>query len=617
MSKFLRIPGAIAAATLLVAGCAARPPLAPLEGGTTQVIRHAGTGHITVPLVMPALGDERGVQYAYGNSYINTVEVRLRDSLGHQSVQYVVRNAYLAGSKAGGTVPVTFYNVLPGVFTLTVRTSHERLLSDAGPVKYDGLRDVYFLDGDGDDAFDPSETEIKVLSGSKAANFLVFAPDDLDSDDVVPWSLRSDASTTPAGFGLGAATQSINPGSTTTVTVNVRQAPRWADSLWSTTREVTAGEVVSLPVGDTASIQANDQISLSDPAGFALAKGIADVGSASLHVYAQTQAVDTVAATVSFRPTRATVGAVDAAPSPWRLWFARGQAFSEVGYAALYANAPRITVYPALVATTSSRIFAASQHVARNATAPISYDLRDAYGNLVAGNVTGVNEQSLGSLKKANAGVEMDYALVSSQYSPDPLTGLNPFILPGVTAGDVSASGVYTQGSAVPGPVTTSATYSVGGSSTDLRLSRLEVPQWLYKANTGVFTSWPHTYTLDVQSDPDDVSRLWVSLSIGGVTIASQSIDPTVVANTKSVTLLQPTLPTGVLPVPMAVGSPVTLIVPDRQLSTGDNGSTFTLSSAAKYGNRRVSEPDTVRARVTRDKQTTLWTSNVLFYWAK
>lgn len=623
MSKFLRIYGAIAAATLLVAGCAAHPPASSLamSDAQTQVIRHEAKGNIVVPLNMPALGEDRGVQYAYSNAYINTVEVRLRDSLGNESVQYVVRNAYLNTSRSAGSVNVTFFNVLPGTFTLTVRTSHQRLLSAAGPVKFDGLRDVFFLDGDADDAFDADETEIRVISGNRNSNFLVFAPANLNAADVLPWSLRSDSSTTNAGFGLGGATQSINPGSTTTVTVNVRQAPRWGDALWSSTREVTAGEAVSLPVSDIANVQASDRVALSDPSGFTLSNGIADVGSASLHPYAP--AIDTTASTVSFTPTRATIGAVNSAPAAWRLWLARGQAVSENGYTTNYANAPRIAVWPALADISASRFYGSTAHVSPNQTATVYYDLRDTYGNLVAGNVPSVNQQSLAAVRLANAGITMDYAVVGYSTSPDPRTLTNPFMLPGRTIGTVSGSGTYTQGSTAPGPITTAATYSAtmsGGGDSPIRMTRLDVPFWIWDANRGNFGVGNHAYTLKFLTDPADGTKTWVYLErTGGPIIASESIRTSSLTNTQafaqSFPLKLPNPAAGTLPLPInpTQTSPVVINVPaNENLDPGvyDN-MTFTVTN---YGARKVSDSDTVRARVLNNR-TQHFVGDVQFQW--
>lgn len=627
MSKFLRIYGAIAAATLLVAGCAARPPLSTLGAGAgqTQIVRHEAAGNITVPLSLPALGEDRGVQYAYNNNVINTVEVRLRDSLGNESVRYVVRNAYLNGSNAAGTVNVTFYNVLPGVFTLTVRTSHLRFLSAAGPVKYDGLREVYFLDGNADDAFDASETEVRVVSGTRLDNFLVFAPDNLQVGAVLPWSLRSDTSTTAAGFGLGAATQSINPGATTNVTVNVRQAPKLGAALWATTREVTAGDVVSLSVADTTNVVASDQVALSDPSGFSLADGIADIGSASLHVYSQAQPIDTTAATISFQPTRATNAAVNTTPSPWRLWLSRGQAFSEHGYTSNYGNAPRLAVFPALADAAASRFYASAGHVSPGTTATVYYDLRDRYGNLVAGNVTGVNQQSLAAVRLANAGLTMDYAVVGYSTSADPLTQTNPFILPGRTTGTVNGSGTYTQGATVPGPVTTAATYSAdlaGGGDSPIRLTRLDVPYFVYAANTGSFGPGAHSYTLKITPDPDNGTKSWVYLErAGGPVIASESFTTDSLsltpATARSLNLKLPAIPSGTLPTPIlpsqATPIPVIITIPANESLDPTLYADMTFN-VTNYGVRKVSDTDTVRARVLNGK-IQWFAGNVEFQW--
>lgn len=622
MKHNLRKSGAIAAAAFLATSCAVHQPgITPVA---TAPAVTAKPGSVSVPVALPAL-DDRGVQYAYHNSYINTVEVRLRDSLGNVFVQYVTRNVYLTDSRKAGTANVVFHNVMPGTFTLTVRTSHLRLIAATeGPIKYDSKPAAFFIDGDGDHAFDPGETEPLVISGGIAEKYVVFASDDIDPTWVFPDAMRTDTTWTQAGFGVGAATQSIVPGQTTQVAVNVGQLPRWAASMPNSVREADAGATVSLTVENTAVVAASDSIMVTSPGVTTVdskfANGIVDLGDSRLNLYDIT-AVDAGAKTVSFVPTRSTNPSNAAAPGAWPIWAMRGQAAAEIGMTANGAgtNAPKITVYPALVNASQSHIFGKETHLAPGANGTVQYNLRDAYDNPVAGNVTDVNTISLATVRRLNAGVSMDYSVVDHTYTTDPRNGLNPFILPGRTAGTL-VGGTYTQGGTAPGPITTAATYSVGGAG-DLRIPRMEIPYFVYTQDNAAFgPAGNHIYTLKVENDPVIGGNLWASLvlttgstGVVNIPVASHSFTP----QTKTLNLRIPGLPTGVLPVPMTPTEffPVTITVPQgRDLSVTDDGTTFTVTS---YGARRVSDTDVVRARVLNNRTATLLTGNVEYWWAQ
>jgi|GEM_PF-2416696 len=621
MHAFLRKSGAIAAAALLASSCAVRPPVSPQVPQTdTQTLEVKSPGTVTVPLTLPEHAD-RNVLYAYDRNYINTVEVRLRDSLGNESVQYVVRNAYLAGSRAGGDVNVTFFNVMPGTFTLTVRSSHLRLLAADGPVKYDGLRDIFFVDGDADHAFDVGEDEVRVISMSAAtvatSNFLVFASDARMAGWAFPDALRTDTTTTAAGFGIGAATQSIVANQTTQVAVSVGQVPKWEITEPLSSREVTAGEAVTLKIANAQAMQPVDQVMVTSP-GVTFTSGIPNFGDSRFNLYPPT--VNAENGTAVFMPTVATNPDSDTPPASWPIWLARGQAVAETGLTpnAVSTNAPKIIVHPALVNRDASRAYGTTHHVSPGMTATVRYDLRDTHGNRVAGNIAGVNNVGIGSVRRANAGVEIDFAVVSHTYNvPDPRNGLMPFILPGRTTGTVSSTGVYTQGNTAPGLITTAATYSVAGPANMLRISQLEVPPHVYKANAASFgTAGSNTYTLDLVADTANAGNFIATLSLTNgplgavnVPIASDSVDPAV----KTLVLKPAGVPAGTLPMPMdMLGNPVIIQGPgERDLRLTDTGTTFQVTD---YGARRVSDSDRVRMRVLNGKNQ-LFTKDVDFQW--
>ncbi|MNX06671.1 hypothetical protein D3C86_363420 [compost metagenome] len=620
MHAFLRKSGAIAAAALLATSCAVRPPVTTLDSPTSQTIDVKEPGNVTVPLTLPELS-ERSVQYAYDRNYINTVEVRLRDSLGNESVQYVVRNAYLAGSRASGTINVTFFNVMPGTFTLTVRSSHRRLLAADGPIKYDGLRDIFFVDNDADHSFDVGEDEMRIISMSAStvatSNFLVFASDSRMPAWAFPDALRTDTTSTAAGFGIGAATQSIIPNQTTQVAVTVGQVPKWDTTEPHSSREVTAGDTVTLKVASADALQPVDQIMVTSP-GVTFNAGIPNFDDSRFSLYAPT--VNVGAGTAVFTPTVATNPDSDTAPGSWPIWLVRGQAAAEIGLTpnAVNTNAPKIIVHPALVNRDASRAYGTTHHLSPGTTSTVRYDLRDVHGNRVAGNVAGVNNVSIGSVRRANAGVEIDFAVVSHTYNvPDPRNNLMPFILPGRTTGTVSNSGIYMQGSTAPGLITTAATYSVTGPGNVLRISQLEVPYYVYKDNAASFgAAGSNTYTLNVVADTANAGKFIATLSLTNgplgavnVPIASDSVDPAM----KPLVLKPAGVPVGTLPLPMdMVGSPVIIQFPEgRDLRIADTGTAFQVTN---YGNRRVSDTDRVRMRVLNGKNP-LFTKDVDFQW--
>ena len=619
MTATLRKSGAIAAAALLATSCAVRQPLATTTPDSpTQTVALTQPGDITVPLTLPAL-PERSVQYAYHSNYINTVEVRLRDSLGNEAVQYVARNAYLATSRASGNINVRFQNVMPGTFTLTVRSSHERLLAESGRIAYDGLRDVFFLDGDGDETFDPGETEMRVLSKSGAtsdvSNFIVFDPSNIDSTWIFPTALRTDTTVTHAGFGTGGATQSITPGQTTTVAVTVGQVPQWAPQMLNAVRTVTAGETVVWNVKDGNAVQASDMLLVN--AGAGVTAGIvdaADFDATKLHVYKPT--VDTVAGTLTFIPTRATHPDTATSPTGMPVWLARGQAVSELGVTAM--TAPQLRVYPAAVDATRSLIYTVDSHVGAGDSSTIQYDLRDAYDNRVAGNVANTNTVPLGNAAMANSELAMDYAVVTSSVANG--ADLAPFLLPGRTKGRVNAAGVFTQGIDAAAVLTEPATYSAlradALTTSPFQLLKLDVPHHLYENNLGSFGGGAHDYELKIANNPADPASTvkWISFErVGGPVIASGSarVD---LATPRTISLDIHPGPDGVVPTPLmkADEKPVVLWINQAIDPVQDSGTIFTVTD---YGKRRYNDTDTVRVRVRR-KNTPLFTKDVTFIWS-
>jgi hypothetical protein len=624
MNAILRNSGAIAAAALLASSCAVRQPLVPgTVESSSQKVELKTPGDVTVPLTIPAL-TEPGVQYAYDRNTINTIEVRLRDALGNEAVQYVARNAYLSGSQAGGIVKVTFSNVMPGDFTLTVRSSHERLLAATGRISYDGLRDVFFLDGDGDQAFDPGETEPQVIwkSGTTSANshFVTFAPDHVDASWIFPTAMRTDLSLTRAGFGVGGATGSIVPGGTTQVAVTVGQLPQWDATIRNTVRTVIAGEPVAMMVLSTGLVQPSDMIMIDG--GVGITGGVVDaadfidssvVAGAKLSLYAPT--TDVAAGTVTFTPTYATHPDSASSPTAWPVWLSRGQAVSELGVSA--ATTPKLIVHPALVNDLLSSIYGQASHVAAGDASPIRYDLRDAFANRVAGNLVGRNSVPLGNVSMANTAITMDYGVYSHSYAEEAQVGMNPFILPGRTTGTVDGAGVFTQGTTPPELMTRAASYSV--SQGGIRIKRLEVPYHVYDSDPLKFGPGDHDYRLNFVADPGgDANKRVASLTlVGGPVVATGSVTLDTAARTepRDILLNQAEPDASAKPVPLKSerGVSVILTLPPGTLDVGaENGTVFTVKD---YGARRVTDRDTVRVRVLKNKELH-FSKDVVFGWA-
>ncbi len=607
MTKQLPRLATAAIASLAAAGCALPRTVAPGVMPPVVAGKPVATakGTVTVPLAMPAAAD-RTTQYKYSKTYINAVEVRLRDSYGNEQTQWVARNAYLAGSQASGSVNVRFYNVMQGQVVLTVRTSHVPMLSGSGPIKYDGLRDIFFIDNDGDSIFDAGETEARVLDGDKSSFFLTFANDTGGAfqaavpPTVLPDAMRSDSSATPLGFGVGGATGVVAPsGGATTLTATVSTMAQWGPSVFGITREYTAGDTITLGVADAGNVQTTDLVALSssNPSG-----GIVD----SLATPYQESSLTFSLAnnTVSFKPTKTTSVDTASQPTSWGTWLSRGRAVGEVFGT---TQVPKIAIWPAVASSTGSLVVGQKNRIGNSGSSKVQYDLRDAFGNPIAGNITGQNSLSIGSAARDNAGLAVDFTTYSSSYTAD-ASGLFPFILPGRTTGSLDTAGNYTQGSTAATPISTAATYSA--SNTAWKLVKLEVPYFVWNANPLSFPAGNHTYTLGVTADPTNSSNFWVRLDKGGVTVASASI----AGGSTGDFLLGPPTPatqTGVpLPQIPAAVAPVT-VNKATAIALGDNGVTFTVTN---YGSRKTGDTDVVRTRVNRGA-TSLFSKDVTFSW--
>lgn len=327
------VPGVLLAGTMLVASCAPLPFTAG-DAGKPAVSAAAKTpGEVTVPLNLPAMGD-RSVQYLYDSMFINTVEVTLTDSWGNEQEFYVLRNPGASGA-SGGQANLTFRNVMPGEFVVTVRTSHKRLLgntSEGQVISYDPDADAYYYHYSANSLFNPYEQAVTV-SGSPTSPVIVLQRGEVSSSTiqglVFPAPDLWDASDVKRAYGVGGATGVLQPGATAPISVQVGQMPRFAGAVAPQT--VDAGQDVTLEVADGAHVQAGDKVVISSSS-FPAQTSMINLSSPNLEVLPLTKNEDEI----SFTPQKPVNNGY--------VYLVRGESISMIGVSG--TNPPRVTVNP-------------------------------------------------------------------------------------------------------------------------------------------------------------------------------------------------------------------------------------------------------------------------------
>jgi len=574
---------------LIVSACAPFGPAAiSPPGAMAPTVAAQAKGSLTVPVRLPAL-DARAVQFEYNKGYVNTLEVVLVDSLGvHQSF-LVCRNPGSTGSP-GGETAVVFQNVAPGQVTVTVRTTYKRFVGPGCRLVPDADSPVRFwLDG--------GEQVVVPVAGDADQPVLVFRSQDLvesGSPGPAPISLLafhetndgqselSDVSSVVGGYGVGAATGSVSPGVSATVSIQVAPVPRFdASVLNMPARQADAGLSISFKA---LNLQPGDQVVVvrGDPPDTAsdffdlTQKGTYDVYPLKIN-----------GTTATFTPTRATGGQES------YYYLSRGEMLSYLGGTATDNRLARINVHPGDVSSTTSTVrFGSDDQVVPLPLAPGETDtlyivLRDKWGNAIT---------------DADFGVRRTYRYDwSAAVEPPADAPDHAAYLPGQTIGTVTApswdanlklwTAAFTQGTVAPAFETKEASYSLT-PTTNGKITGLD---WIFDP-VGTVTTGPQAYTLGVEPDPHypdaTVQPLWVSLHAGAgtdsVPIASASVELQSEGATLSIGAsgdYGSFLPATMLKLGLASGS---------LLSTDDDGTSFT----SVPGKRAIGDCDKVVFRI-------------------
>ncbi|MNX05632.1 hypothetical protein D3C86_352520 [compost metagenome] len=470
-NKKFFVPGVVLAGTMLVASCAS-PLTTPGTGVTlkTEAAQPAAVqmpGQVTVPLTLPGL-DERSLQYAYDKALISTVIVTLIDAHGTYQQRYVTRN-FGASGKSGGQANLTFENVAPGEFVVTVRTSDHRLfgtLSESNVISHDAEKGVYYFHDSANDPFAGYNQAI-LLSGSPTSPVLVFDPGEINQnylqDCLIPDYESQDGSSTKRGYGTGAAWGVLEPGKTKPVSIQVGQLPQFAARVMGQNHEGIAGEAITMEVADAANVQEGDRILISN----------GQLWGQTVHPWGSNY--DVVPLTkdgnrVRFTPTKAVNNGY--------VYLLRGNIISRIGFNS--AQSPRLTVSAGLLDPLKS-FFRYNSNIISTASQFIfsSHDLRDAYGNVVNGT------------ELPNKPMTYSYLVTAATLTAPELN--QAFLVPGATQ-VYHDGGNLRSGSVSPSPLGVRPTFGTftGTDATKLAWTAFTQPSEHYAANgrlnTGTFT---------------------------------------------------------------------------------------------------------------------------------
>lgn len=563
----------------LLAACASRPA-GPLGVQPTRVEQPAAPGSLVVPVVLPKLG-ERAAQYAYQNGYINAVEVMAVDSLGRHQSFLVCRNPEAVGMP-GGQVNLLFQDVAPGTAWITVRTTFKQFIGVGKRLEpVDGEPATFALDG--------TDTHITAAIGDVASNVLVFKGSDLGGTASAPSVLSfyennnggselSDTSDTFAGYGVGAATGSVIPGNTTTLPITVSQPPSFGAAVLNTTRQVDAGNPLTLAASNVRQgdrvvvVRANAPTATSD-----------FLDLTKVDSYDFYPITDNSDGTITFTPTRSTEGA-DA-----KYYLARGEMVSLLGGAGS-VDLHKVNVHPGAVSQPNCSIVIGSDDgisaYPRRAgeTDTLRITLRDAYNNLITGGDFGARQME-GYVWRAAMEPYTTSLNNNSVNAPNPLAYLpgstiGTLTVPTYDAGTKTWVSTMTQGATAPTTRGASASFAVAANT------NVDSCTYLYDPSGTADT----VYTLGVEDYPPTARRLSVSLYRGGALdadkfIASASYLPAAVAPAAGATIsfgVSPVLintPPG-LPLLLRIGTK-----PNTDLSTDDNGTRITPTLGARTAN--------------------------------
>lgn len=557
----------------LLGACAGRP--AGPVGPAMPHVQPARPGELVVPLQLPRLG-ERSPQFAYQNGYINTLEVLVVDSLGRHQAFLVCRNPEAAGMP-GGKVDLIFQDVAPGTAWVTVRTTFKPFIGKG--LRLEPVSTSSF-------ALDGGATQVLPVKGDLGKSVLVFKSSDLGGTATAPSVLAfyqnnngsselNDTTSVSAGYGVGAATGSVVPGNTSTVSITVAQPPSFGSSVLKTTRQVDAGGAVSIladnvrPGDRVVVVRAGDPAATSDFLDLTKTDG-----------YDYYPLTDNLDGTVTFNPTRATDGAAV------QYYLARGEMVSLIGGSGSDVDLAKVQVHPAAVSQSNSSVRIGSDDGTSpygrraNETDTVRITLKDAYGNLITDSDFGARAMEGYTW---HAAVEPNTVALNN--------GTNPVALvPGATLGTVTTPSydagtgtwVATFAQGATAPTTRGASASFALAATD----SIEAASFLYDpSNVG-----DTVYTLGVEDYPGVARRLALSLYRGGAVdgakfVASASYIPAAAAPAAGATIS-----IGLNPVPITAptGLPMILRVATQansDLTTADHGTRITPTLGARTAN--------------------------------
>lgn len=563
----------------LLAACASRPA-GPTGVSPARMEQPTRPGSLVVPVQLPRLG-ERAAQYAYQNGYINAIEVMAVDSLGRHQSFLVCRNPEAVGMP-GGQVNLLFQDVAPGTAWITVRTTFKQFIGTGKRLEpVEGEPATFALDG--------TATHVTAVVGDVNAKVLVFKGSDLGGTASAPSVLSfyqnnnggselSDTSDTYAGYGVGAATGSVVPGNTATVSITVGQPPSFGTALLQTTRQIDAGypftfAATNVRPGDrVVVVRADDPSATSD--------FIDLTKTGSYDFYPLTDNMD---GTVTFTPTRSTGG------SAVKFYLSRGEMVSLIGGAGS-VDLAKVNVHPGAVSQPNCTVRIGSDDGAsaypRRATETdtIRITLRDQYDNLITDSDFGARTMEGYVWRQA---MEPGTTALNNNNvnAPNPLaflpgSTLGRLTTPTYDAGTKTWVSTFTQGSTAPTTRGASASFSVANNT------NIDSCTYLFDPSGTADT----VYTLGVEDYPPTARRLSVSLYRGATVDAAKFVASASYTAPATALTTGATISFGISPVPINAPSGLPLLLrigtkPNTDLSTADNGTRLTPTAGARTAN--------------------------------
>ncbi len=611
--------GQVAAAALTALGlllsvaCVQRIAGTPagLAGVSGQVRVPAGVsvvqgppGALKLAIPFPAIGQGRRSQYAYDSGYVYSVELHLYDSQGNYQNFLVVRNTDNSDGLAAGTASVTFSNVPPGLCTLSAHTTQKQYYGSVGSGSL-----IEPSPTEGNNAYTATGIAgvVRSLYSDALSPFLVFRSNDITGGgaDGAPTSVlfakdtfktrngldkeMFDTTAVSAGYGIGAATASIAPASTTVINITVTQPPVWATALYDTVAK------------EFATVSAGVDSTISAPS-FAVAGDMVLIASGSLSLsngdvldlkdLPEKGTLCTIAAGSMSIPAAIQAGTYTVYP-------VRGSIVSRIGEIGGKVP-PKLVVLPGAIASARATFAMTDDELAAAATTSVTVSLFDAAGNPIK------------QLDGITAGLN-DGATMSATVVPTAVATLSTYLVGGKTYGSLPAfPRTSTDGrfaaTLTQGAIASSASGSAGATTVTSVSGRVIDPglTLLYLPNDFAFAA-ADTITLLAS---DSAPALALKLGTNSTTFASRTDFPTI----NPIRIDLPVLAA----LTAQVGNFAPLVAQcqvqtdGNLLTAGDDGTTFTFAS---YGQRKVGDTDRVDITVLSSDSTVVATSSITVTW--